>query len=146
MKSVPFFRSVLVAILFTSLAVGCAKKSGNDQAYSGESDNCSAEFVSDYNTVVLKLKYAYTVQDVQNSSALVDEFKNKYEGVVCNAAFTAEDKLDPTEKAVSADEIVAKWKSLIDEVLSQAKAPTNDASAREVLSEIQEEAISPMGN
>jgi hypothetical protein len=136
MKTVPFYRSVLAVILVTFLAVGCAKQSGNNAAYQDGSDNCSDEFVSDYNSVILSFQYAYSVKDLADSSTLVDAFQEKYEGVVCKAQFRTADQLDPTEETVDADEIVAAWKSALDSVMTQANTPSDFSSARQSLAAI----------
>lgn len=140
MKTVPYFRSALTVILFTILAVGCAKKSGNDAAYDAaydaESDNCSAEFVMDYNRVVIRLQAAYTVQDFEDTSSLVKDFQSKYKDVVCTAAFTPDTQLDPTEKQVDVNETTAGWKAFIDEVLAKSKFTPSSSNTRLSFTEI----------
>ena len=135
MKTIPFFRSVLAVTFLTLLAVGCAKQPGNDAAYQQGSDNCSSEFVSDYNTVFINLNSAYTLEDLHNSISLVDDFKEKYDGVVCDAEFTSDDQLEPRQKQVDANEIGDEWKSAIDAVLTQSKNLTYSSYARQTLAE-----------
>jgi hypothetical protein len=84
-----FTKLLGLSMLLTAATVGCNRTGpGNEEAYQKDSSNCGYKFISDYNTVQMRLKMVKLVSELDAAQSLVNDFKNKYSGVVCKAVIT----------------------------------------------------------
>lgn len=103
--------------LFVATA-GCGQP-GNQSAYQQGSDRCSDQFVNDYNSIALSMKFTRTENDLDKSQNLINDFSSKYQGVVCKAGLRDGNHLDPTPTTIDVNSKVTEWKNLIASARSQ---------------------------
>lgn len=101
------------------VVAGCAK-SGNSKAYDGSSDNCSSEFVSNYNSVVNELKWS--TDHFRTAESLVNQFEAKYKDVSCAAVLLDTSKLDNSASKIEVNSKVKEWRSAIAQARTRSSA------------------------
>ncbi len=120
-RTLPF----LASFILTLSLMACGSKPGTSEAYQAGSENCSSEFVSDYNKVSGVGKYNFTLDELERFEFLVDEFSKKYKDVTCKAEVTYKNSIEKKAETVNANDEVTQWR----EIISKAKARRQPAPA-----------------
>jgi len=94
-------KKALFLVVFTLLVAGCGEKQpGNKEAYQGDTDACSPQFVRDYNAAIPLAKLSTKESDLAAAREKVQSFKSRYENVRCEASFQGERKtVDASKEA-----------------------------------------------
>ncbi len=90
-------KRLLVASCGLFLLAGCG-----GPGYQGFSNNCSSDFISDYNKVARSAGYV-THSDVASVRSLANSLKAKYPGVRCQAVNLSSSSLGSDETTVDVD-------------------------------------------
>ena len=103
---------VLVCILGTTFSLA-ACNTGSSDAYEAGTNNCSYQFVNDFNRVADAVRYSLTNSDLDSAQSLVNDFNNKYQNVSCQAALDDDRHLDTSSTSIDANAKVTDWNTKI---------------------------------
>lgn len=100
-------KKALFLVVFTLFVAGCgAKQPGNKDAYQGDTDNCSQQFVNDYNSLVLATRGVTKTTELPALKAKAQSFKDLYRDVRCEASFGGEKKT--VDASADADKLLSE--------------------------------------
>jgi len=100
-------RISLFMVAFLLVLTSCGKdRPGNSDAYQFGTSDCSSQFIRDYKAVGLEGKQMTTKDDVQAWRNTVTSFRDKYQGVRCDASVGG--KRETIDASSTADETLKK--------------------------------------
>lgn len=117
----------------TALALSACQSgggTGSESSKQQDSGNCSSEYVSDYNTVVIRIsgpRFSLSASELDQYKNLVTQFGSKYRGVVCVAALNDPTKLDAVPTSINTDQKVAEWLKAIEDARPQPARYTDNS-------------------
>ena len=83
-------KSLLSIVMLCGILASCGSKENienTDENFSAQfkSGNCGADIISDHNIVIGTCNYISSNKELEECSSIVDEFKNKYPNINCEA-------------------------------------------------------------